>query len=338
MPLRVHCPGGCLLRLPTNRAGKMVRCPRCKSIIRIPLVSASELASGKPIPVQAEAVRQDTRDQMVEPADALVAEPADDDTGAAQGIIEPPDFLVSLGESLPANDEPAETPAIGRSVRPGQPPEVARDGAKQETPDLQRPVSIVDNVSTLRKIGHVATAPTNWTERLSLAIAEKYLVGRFFAIGMIVAGAFDLFPVVWIAWKGAAAGGPGGLPFWCWIMALVAALHLVYALLLWQIRDWAALAAVAGVQLFWAAVLAAVVMSLTLGGGQGAVARWLGLGVASTRSGVIWCTARLCLAVIVSYLLGREVYLWRRTERMLLELERKPMLGDTRMAPDVGNI
>jgi hypothetical protein len=53
MPIRVHCPNGCLLRMPNDRAGKNVRCPHCKSIIAIPLVTESEKRSGKPIPIDA---------------------------------------------------------------------------------------------------------------------------------------------------------------------------------------------------------------------------------------------------------------------------------------------
>ncbi len=59
MPLRVHCPNGCLIRMPSNRAGKIVRCPECKSSIQLSLVSESEIKSGKPIPIEAILVNYD---------------------------------------------------------------------------------------------------------------------------------------------------------------------------------------------------------------------------------------------------------------------------------------
>lgn len=36
MPLIVNCPNGCQIRIPINRSGRVVRCPKCKSAIRIP--------------------------------------------------------------------------------------------------------------------------------------------------------------------------------------------------------------------------------------------------------------------------------------------------------------
>ena len=35
MPILVHCPNGCKIRAPESKAGKVVRCPECKSLIQI---------------------------------------------------------------------------------------------------------------------------------------------------------------------------------------------------------------------------------------------------------------------------------------------------------------
>jgi hypothetical protein len=59
MPLRVHCPNGCLLKLPTGRAGQRVRCRECGDVIQLPSISSSEKRSGKPIPVHAKRVLSD---------------------------------------------------------------------------------------------------------------------------------------------------------------------------------------------------------------------------------------------------------------------------------------
>ena len=36
MPLRVQCPNGCVMRVPSNRAGMSARCPGCKAVVVIP--------------------------------------------------------------------------------------------------------------------------------------------------------------------------------------------------------------------------------------------------------------------------------------------------------------
>lgn len=53
MPLRVHCPNSCIVRMSSNRAGRIVRCPACKSAIRIPEVSHELLALGGAVDCQA---------------------------------------------------------------------------------------------------------------------------------------------------------------------------------------------------------------------------------------------------------------------------------------------
>jgi hypothetical protein len=78
MPLRVHCPNNCLIRMPTNRAGRIVRCPKCKSPIKIPEIPESELASGKPIPCHAKAVRPRESDP-IDNANEIVSDEAADD-------------------------------------------------------------------------------------------------------------------------------------------------------------------------------------------------------------------------------------------------------------------
>jgi hypothetical protein len=49
--------------MPNNRAGRIVRCPKCKSPIRLPSVAKNELASGQPVHCQARIVRPRNSEQ-----------------------------------------------------------------------------------------------------------------------------------------------------------------------------------------------------------------------------------------------------------------------------------
>ena len=105
MPIRVHCPSGCLIRMPTNRAGKVVRCPECKSTLQLRLISESEQRSGKPIPIYATIV--EVAPTMEEGAevnqDVVSAEPfvADDDSKIVAAVEQAIDSLDSGPPAIP---------------------------------------------------------------------------------------------------------------------------------------------------------------------------------------------------------------------------------------------
>lgn len=80
MPLRVHCPSGCLIHMSSNRAGRIVRCPQCKKAMRIPEVAAEEVALGIPIPVQAKvAIRRDSPEEQASDDVVAAGEPTADE-------------------------------------------------------------------------------------------------------------------------------------------------------------------------------------------------------------------------------------------------------------------
>lgn len=46
MPLFVHCPNRCQIRVPANRAGKVIRCVVCQAPIKIPQIESPLLRTG----------------------------------------------------------------------------------------------------------------------------------------------------------------------------------------------------------------------------------------------------------------------------------------------------
>lgn len=54
MPLLVHCPNHCRIHVPADRADKVVRCTRCESLIKIPVIDSPLLPTGNWVECRAE--------------------------------------------------------------------------------------------------------------------------------------------------------------------------------------------------------------------------------------------------------------------------------------------
>ena len=134
MPLRVHCPNRCLVRMPINRAGRVVRCPKCKSPIKIPEIPESALASGKPIPCHARIVRLRESEQ-VESANEIVADQSSDELDN----IGPAAFSQTLVESnTEERIQPSRLP-VPEVLKPlAKSGAVAAEEALSSTADLQK--------------------------------------------------------------------------------------------------------------------------------------------------------------------------------------------------------
>ena len=59
MPILVRCPKGCKVRAPESKAGKIVRCPKCKSLIQLAPLSEVQIAN-KEVEVSASLYREPT--------------------------------------------------------------------------------------------------------------------------------------------------------------------------------------------------------------------------------------------------------------------------------------
>ena len=104
------------------------------------------------------------------------------------------------------------------------------------------------------------------------------------------------------------------------MQCFLAALHLIYAIFLVQIKDWSALFTVAIAMLAVAVVFAAVSAGLLTGGGQGVIAQFLEIPHVLISQASIWCVAMLCLATMMCYIGGKVAVNWKRTEQLLREI------------------
>jgi len=111
------------------------------------------------------------------------------------------------------------------------------------------------------------------------------------------------------------------------LQIFVAVLHIVYALFLLQVPDWATLRSIAIVMLAFAFVFGVFSMGLLTSGSNGMLAQFLQVPGSLGRQACIWCVTMLVLATLASYLAGRESAAWQRTEKLLAEILAKHEIG-----------
>ncbi|MCP4777585.1 MAG: hypothetical protein GY880_25475, partial [Planctomycetaceae bacterium] len=58
MSLRVRCPEGCIVHASMTRCGKVVKCPECGTMIRIPEISDTQRKGGRTAECRAERYKQ----------------------------------------------------------------------------------------------------------------------------------------------------------------------------------------------------------------------------------------------------------------------------------------
>ncbi len=388
MPIRVHCPNGCLIRMPANRAGKIVRCPECKATIELPPISQSEQKSGKPIPILAVLIappalgNANLEEKSELPVDSILLAGefvADADASGLAAIeramervgasavpsensgnpenfepVEPPEQLVPLGPlglSIAATDSspaikarlniPSELSPVGIRMS-----ELHHKAKRKEIMATVEPIvdvkPIVATPSPIRVRSRrvkppaapsafelhdseeVALEAQSWQERVLLSNSDRRVLARFFAYTVCMVAMINLLPAFIDGYTWYHAVETTILPRWIYLLVFVAAVHVIYAVLLFQIPDWSTLRAVSIALLGIAFVFGLFSTSLLFEGGGGIITNFLGLSYSIVQRAVIWCVAMLCLSTLMSYWGGREAAQWQRAEQLLIEILGKP--------------
>ena len=172
----------------------------------------------------------------------------------------------------------------------------------------------------------IAQEEPSWEERLERANSDRRVLARFFAICLCCVAFVNMVPALyhWYHWTQLTESMQ--LPRWIYIQVFVGAIHLVYAVFLFQINDWSAMRAVSVAMLAVAFVFGFISTGLLIGGGDGNLTGFLGIPYTLNRQASIWCVAMLCLATLMSYWGGKESTNWQRAEYLLKDiLARSPV-------------
>ena len=159
-----------------------------------------------------------------------------------------------------------------------------------------------------------------WESRFRKSHDDRVVLARFLAACLVGIAIVNVVPAVvyWYRWTAMDQVTP--LPRWIYLQIFAALLHVVYAVFLLQVSDWASLRAVSFAMLAIAMAFGLLSVGLIFGDGSDSVPQFLGLEPGLVRRAGLWCVAMLCVATLASYLGGRESARWQRAEKLLFSM------------------
>lgn len=189
-----------------------------------------------------------------------------------------------------------------------------------QAPDRSRtatePIAVTSTSSSSFQIDP-ATNLDQYQGRIERARQDRVLLSRIAAAFIFLVGLINLLPACfqWYLWSQDPLSET--LPLWITLLVFLGAIHLLYALFVFQIPDWSALRAVSVVMLIEAAICGFVSVGILLGGVNSPSVSYLGLNYAMLNSASVWCVTMLLLAVVTSFLTAKESFNWQQIDRLL---------------------
>ena len=344
MPLIVHCPNGCVIRVPLARAGMIVRCSQCKSAIQLRPLTPMESAGGQAIEVRASLANiissevESVPAPQVQAFDAMAPKSAVDreqerraenlpTKGASSSVHRD---LESEMDSLQAQhaEKTADASQFDQFELPVPQPSRLRFARNKRMPIRSRrsshpatqPVDAADidlGLSRPNQAADFESIQIDEDDFEDRSEDECRFLSQFYAACIGVMGMVLIVPSL-LAW-----GGWSALPVeplgsrWIFIMIFLGALHIVYAVFLFQIQDRSALWPVSIFLLLVGCIHGIFTAGTWLDQGNGPVSRFLQLPPTETAAVTLWCFLHLCFSVLLSYLCGRHALRWKlRLQRM----------------------
>ncbi len=346
MPLIVHCPNGCVIRVPLARAGTIVRCSECKSVIQLRRLSPSESSGGQTIEVRASLAQIHTLGSGVhaEPLPATHDEllPAAFLDRGDELLIHPPAKVApsNLHRELASETESTGSQNGGKTTGPNRENEfelpVPRPARlrftrgrrpRDRSRHSNRPITPAADVA---EIDLGLNRPSDATDFDSIQVDEDgfedrsdsdyQFLSHFYAacIGVMGLVLISLSTLAWSGWSVLPVQPLGSR--WIFIMIFLGGLHLVYSIFLFQIPERAALWSVSIFLLMVGCIHGVFTAGTWLDKGSGPVSRFLQLPPTETAAVTLWCFLHLCFSVIFSYLCGRLAQRWKlKLQRRLVQ-------------------
>ena len=312
MPLHVHCPEGCSLRVPEKCAGKIIRCPKCKTSIQLPEITEIENLPQSDGPIHGKRINTDG------PSKDNLKTPENDQRRTENTTTKSADHSKIQGQKTTSIRRPLATPApSGRKNTPE--PQTTTHALQPNRLDPNTPEPSKAPPRAEQKLNEVADGHLI-IRQYERSTADRFVLARFYSICVALTGIFNLIPAIYYWYFWGHNDIDLSLPRWIYLQIFVAGLHFIYSIYLYQIPDWSTLRTVAVAMLLFAMMYAIISSGLLLGSSTGAIGQFLRIPNSLENQATIWCVAMLCLSTLISYLTGRESALWCRTEKLLNQI------------------
>jgi|GEM_PF-1953468 len=351
MSLRVRCPEGCIVHASMTRCGKVVKCPECGTMIRIPKISDAQKTGGRTVECRAERYKQ-VDGHGASPVASLPKDLPQKDLpqkdlpkkdlpkkDLPKKAVNQPRLPVAkprqhssvvAHHALPAVAVDTEGERVG--INSPSSPEALVSGVSGEKIRSKRvgPASVKEpivrgnlNVSLGGSTKEKSTNPNegkNWEERLTRANADRFFLAKLFAVGLIFVAGLNLIPVLTqlITWGDSFQINE--IPNWFFLQVAICLLNLLYAIFLFQINDWSAMRSVSVLMLALAFIYGICCTGLLLGGNEGNVVTLLEISSFRIKQAASGFAVMLCLATLMSYWAAREASNWQRAEQVLKQI------------------
>ena len=154
MPLLVHCPNRCQIRVPSNRMGKVIRCVDCQTPIRIPEIESPLLRTGNW--VECRAKRAIKKSEIVGSADFAEQTPASI-PAIRETLVEPAETAKPSNQSALNTNLPLSTPPRTVRLLRAKPWRTVEPLTSVEPEDVLTPINLDDAASPTESVEHSST-------------------------------------------------------------------------------------------------------------------------------------------------------------------------------------
>lgn len=342
MPLRIKCPTGHSLIVPDDRAGRLLRCPRCSQAFTVPAApqpKAPAVLTAVAVDqfMNAAAAAPSTNTALVEPPNEISDVPGRDtfhddavrETDAQRPVkpksrVKPASVLAEAPPveiTPPAKTEPSQPAPIEEISPPAAAPETLPQVESSQPTGSAEPAAESHPFEFLSQPDDdiVEAPPVHRPAATGSPIAHDATLWSVYQLtaAVVAAALFSMVPAIWDVVEYVQIVESQFVARWALVLLFLGIVQLAYAVYLFQLPDWASVWVVTLQSLALAGLYAAVLGLVLISREEGFFVRALQLhDKLAGGKAVLWCLCMVCVWTIMAFFAGRLSVRWRHKEQL----------------------